>query len=1152
MSQRHIPHGPDQPKPSLSLFWLSLTYCALIIYGTLFPLTDWTTPVFGWTNPITLGLPANASRADIFINVLAYIPLGLFLALWLRARLGLIGAIILAIAFGVALSFTLEVLQSAQPSRVTSLLDWLTNSAGTVMGAVLAAVFDPHFFAGRKLLDWRRTWFVEGGLANLALITLALWALTQTAPFVPSLDWGNLKAGLKPLGNTLRMPSTFKPIEALDYGLQIFALGVLITNVARRPVVWGFIAASLLVILYKVPVVGRSLSLETLSGWLGGVFFVMLLTRRRLASLPLLALTALLSAYALAQFEPGQIGSTYPINWIPFKAQVGSLVGMSDIMETLWPFLALGLLVRLITPWRWRTAVLLLGSALVVSYTFALEWMQQAIPGRFADVTDVVLATLGWLIPWFYADLRVRTASAQPTLSRPNLRWAAPVLIGTLVSLSYAGWMVGSQVRVDTDDRGRAMLPAPESLAEISLPGFRFAHPRLPHPSPQDILRLQNENPQWFRQMRLFADGGRGAFDAVITMAYIEPGSQDLTLLHQRLLKLKYSYRGQQQAKPIAQAYDWLYDEWSEAQRVALRNKLAEGVEYLVNFIRRDRLSPYNVYLYNSPFQALMAANLALYGDDPRGELNMRFTYDLWKHRVLPVWRQVMGQYGGWHEGGEYVGIGIGQAVYQVPAMWRSATGEDLFKREPGLRGFLDFVTYRKRPDGTDFRWGDAGYFNKIVPDVIPLALEYRHVAAYSLRPPRSKPEPSSWPWGPLTDSSLVDPAAQAKLPLAKHFDGIGLVVARSDWGPEATYLTFKAGDNFWSHSHLDQGAFTLYKGGELALDSGFYGPKYGSDHHMNYTYQSIAHNLITVTDPADNASSNGKVVREIANDGGQRRLGSGWGIESAPIDQSDWIDKRDLYHTGNLQRYYDDPMTAVAVADITPAYTNSQSGAGEFSHRTRRVERMWRTLIYDRSNDVVIVRDRVTSTRPEFRKRWLLHTHSQPSVSGMQFNVVLLPNPSRQHPGGQLTAQVLLPENATIQTVGGPGYEFFVDGKNYDENGTLLDTIKNKQQPTEPGNWRVEVSPAQPRRDDEFLVVLIPRTISSETLPRIRAIKSGNEYGVEIAGKTRRYYWFSTERNGVRLEGSGMNEAIFATANARGVDNSAWEKFKKVWRDLF
>ena len=118
----------------------------------------------------------------------------------------------------------------------------------------------------------------------------------------------------------------------------------------------------------------------------------------------------------------------------------------------------------------------------------------------------------------------------------------------------------------------------------------------------------------------------------------------------------------------------------------------------------------------------------------------MRFTYDLWKNRVLPAWRQVMGSTGGWHEGGEYVGIGIGQAIYELPAMWRSATGEDLFASEPGIRGFLDFLVYRKRPDATDFRWGDGSAFDKIVPDAIPLALEFLHAPAYNLRTTRNPP----------------------------------------------------------------------------------------------------------------------------------------------------------------------------------------------------------------------------------------------------------------------------------------------------------------------------------------------------------------------------------------------------------------------------
>ena len=1128
------------------MLWLAIVYGALVTYGTLFPLSEWAPPLQGWSNPITLPWPAHASRADIMVNLLAYVPLGLFITLGVRARFGMVAAVLLAALLGSGLSYMLELLQSALPSRVPSSLDWAANSAGTLGGALFAALFDPRLPTGRLILNLRHEWFAPGALANLALTLLGLWALTQAGPFVPSLDWGNLKSGLKPLGNTLRHPDTFRIIDALSTGLAILALGLIARLAALRPVTWLFLAFTLGVLLLKVPVVGRQLTLEALAGWAGAIG-VLAFWPRDTVMRATGAGAALLTSYALAQFQAGASATTYAMNWTPFAGQVGSLVGILDILETLWPFMAVALVARWLTPWRWRLTVLLGGGAIVVVLAFALEWVQQSIPGRFADITDVLLAAIGWLLPWLLTDTRGRMIVAEPSLTLRTGRWALPAVMATMASLGVIGWSVGSTVRYETDDRGRAMLPSPEQLAPITLLGFKHEHPRLPHPSPADIARLHAENPAWINQIRWQANSGD--LYAITLLARIEPGSQDLAQLHERLLQLQYSYRGAQ-AKPIALAYDWLYDQWSEDQRVRLRDKLAEGTRYLVNFIRRDRLSPYNVYLYNSPFQSLVAANLALYGDDPRGELNMRFTYDLWKHRVLPAWRQVMGQNGGWHEGSEYVGIGIGQAIYQVPAMWRSATGEDLFKTEAGLRGFLDFIVYRKQPDGTDFRWGDGGFFDRIVPDLIPLALEYRHVAAYNVRPPDARPTPTSWPWGPLSDAALLNPHAREALPLAQHFDGIGLVVARSDWSPDATYVSFKAGDNFWSHSHLDQGAFTLYKGGGLALDSGVYGPKYGSDHHMNYAYQSIAHNLVTVTDPADNAQSSGKVVRSIANDGGQRRIGSGWGINSAPIDQTDWQDQRDLYHTGKIKHYAATPDSVVVVADVTPAYTNSQSGAGEFSHRTRRVERLWRTFIYDRATDVVIVRDIVSATRPEFQKRWLLHSTGQPTIDSNRFSVSLPPNPERNQSGGELTALVLLPERPRINAVGGPGFEFWVDGKNYDENGALAELITRRNQPADPGNWRTEVTPSTQQRDDEFLVALIPRTTHSQPRPQIRKIVKGAMHGVEVthAGGVRRW-WFTQSRNDVTLETASGNQVIYTQREASATRDSLLDRLTLWWR---
>ncbi len=696
--------------------------------------------------------------------------------------------------------------------------------------------------------------------------------------------------------------------------------------------------------------------------------------------------------------------------------------------------------------------------------------------------------------------------------------------LGVFVALAA---LIGGVIAVQPserflDERRLPQLPAPADLPPVTLPGFKHAHPRLPSPSRADLTAITARNPALLERVRSRADGGRGDIRDATLQALIEPGSVDLTVLHGRLMELTPTGRGHEQVKPLAVAYDWLYDQWSERQRAELAAKLADGCDYLIAYIRKDRLSPYNVILYNAPLQALMACSLALYGDDPRGDPAMRFTFDLWKNRVLPVWRQIMGRNGGWHEGGEYVAVGIGQAIYELPAMWRSATGEDLFASEPGIRGFLDFLVYRRRPDGTDFRWGDGGYFDKPVPDTIPLALEFRHAPAYSLHPPQHDAVPSGWPWGPLTDNSLNDPATIDRLPLARLFDGIGMLVARSDWSPDATYVTFKAGDNYWSHSHLDQGAFTIYKGGALAIDSGRYGPVYGSDHHMNYDYQTIAHNVVTVTDPDDTVPAPGKdKPRPIANDGGQRRIGSGWGVEAAPLDRAEWEAKRDIYHTGQVGPLLDQGGFAAVAADITPAYTNSRSGDGSFSARTRRVERFWRIFGYDRIDDIVVIFDHVTASKASLRKRWLLHTIDEPTVSSGGFNVAVMPQDRSGRSGGTLQGMVLLPKDAVINPLGGQGFEFFVDDRNYNEGGKT-DEVNRKPGPeqAEPGAWRIEVSPPRDAKDDLFLVVLLPAGKHFRTTPQVRLLESGTRVGCEIAtpGRTTRW-WFERDHNEAEIE---------------------------------
>lgn len=1111
----------------------AFAYAALIVYGSLYPFSGWTTTSLTPFSFLTARWPDHLSRSDIVTNVLAYMPLGLLLVRWRSGRgQARGGAIALAALLGASLSFAMESLQQFLPARVASLSDILANTLGTITGAVLAGVMHGDSLPWAMLMQRRERWFKPGRSIDLGLIAIGLWTLSQLTPLVPSLDLGNLRHGLSPIWQTLQHPSRFNFSQWAAYEFYIAGLALLAGTLGApgQRVFGRFFAFVAGVLLCKIAIVTRQLSLEAATGMLAALVLALpfvVLKQRAVAAASALFI---IGGFTIAELASDPAGAVHPFNWVPFAGHLENpLIGIASILEDLWPAAALAALARLATPAEFQRKVAWGGLAAITLFTFGLEWFQQYRPGRFGDFTVVLLAGGTWLLFWSIPVRHVGMDAAdngayvlQQHRGR-HARWGLVAALVVAAATGAGGLALGhrpQEMRVDESKLPK--LPSPEQLPPVSLPGFRYSHPRLPSPSQADLLAMATRNPGFVRETERRAGRGSGDIEAAALQELLVPGSVDLGVLHRRLMALKFAWRGHDQVKPLAVAYDWLYSHWSEEQRAELHGKLVDGCDYVIDVIRHERLSPYNVILYNAPLQALMACALAAYGDDARGDLVMRFTFDLWKNRVLPVWRQVMGRDGGWHEGGEYVGVGIGQAIYELPAMWRSATGEDLFRSEPGIRGFLDFLVYRTRPDGTHFRWGDGAFFDKIVPDATPLALEFRDAAAYNLRPATHDATPSGWPWGPLIDLSLNDPGALASLPRTHLFDGIGVLVARSDWSPDATYVTFKAGDNYWSHMHLDQGAFTIYKGGALAIDSGLYGPSYGSDHHMNYTYQTIAHNVVTVTDPDDTVPAPGKdKPRPIANDGGQRRIGSGWGVEAAPLDRDEWDAKRDIYHTGSLGPLLDQGGISVVAADITPAYTNARSGEGTFSARTRRVERFWRVFGYDRIDDVVVVFDQVTATNASFRKRWLLHTLQEPVVAPDGFVVSVGAADRPGHAGGELYGKVLLPRDAVINPIGGRGLEFFVDERNYDENGKLGETIR-KLGPNngEPGAWRIEVSPAQDAKEDVFLVVLLPVAANAHPAHKVRLLQSGERVGCEIVGPNRTTrWWFEPGHNGAEIE---------------------------------
>jgi len=54
----------------------------------------------------------------------------------------------------------------------------------------------------------------------------------------------------------------------------------------------------------------------------------------------------------------------------------------------------------MVTPQRLAAPAMTIGAVLVTAAVFALEWRQQWLPGRYGDITQVLLCLAGWIIPW--------------------------------------------------------------------------------------------------------------------------------------------------------------------------------------------------------------------------------------------------------------------------------------------------------------------------------------------------------------------------------------------------------------------------------------------------------------------------------------------------------------------------------------------------------------------------------------------------------------------------------------------------------------------------------------------------------------------------------------------------------------------------------
>jgi hypothetical protein len=526
------------------------------------------------------------------------------------------------------------------------------------------------------------------------------------------------------------------------------------------------------------------------------------------------------------------------------------------------------------------------------------------------------------------------------------------------------------------------------------------------------------------------------------------------------------NYRGRLQS--LAVAYDWLYPLWTDTEKHALQEAIIAHVGRNWSFGEKPSFVSGHSRWGNF---ALAAGLLAIVTERPEMRAKLQLIRRNWIEGYFPAqgWIAVDGGYHmGWSYSAAYLTGGIHLA-------WSTATNECVFF--PWQAKLPAFWLYGRQGDRTYPNTGDAYTVTK---DLSGSDRAQALIAAGILKDPYAA--------GALTktadrftdvlyaDKSVRGRApndAKAPLPLSRHFRNAGVVLARDTWDDNATLLQFKS-TSFYSinHHHRDENSFTLHYRAPLAIDSGYY-DSYGSTHWKNYFTRTIAHNAIVVCDPTQSYLMFGKPV---TNDGGQIML-------PEPSTLAD-IDVGGPAHLGGITSYEDTPDYMHAAGDATKAYD------------PQRVRLAEREIVYLRHTDtgrpIVVVLDRVESTKPDLVKKFLLHTVNEPKVRG---NLAVAENKA-----SRLTSLTLLPDHAKIERIGGPGREAWVDGKNHP-----FETTKTLGPEFTTGSWRLEISPAAPQLRDTFLHVL---WVDDATSPAVnpaaaRLMKTADSVSVRVGGWT-------------------------------------------------
>lgn len=546
-------------------------------------------------------------------------------------------------------------------------------------------------------------------------------------------------------------------------------------------------------------------------------------------------------------------------------------------------------------------------------------------------------------------------------------------------------------------------------------------------------------------------------------------------------------------------AYDWIYEALTDEERRAIIVPLVQNAEDVQarpghpDIIRRDE-GDYTTGFYGvGPL--LWFSGLAAYGDGYCDELalaNLKEGFENYR-KLLDFREKVAGDDGGLTSGTPGYSLGAYPwAHFNFFHTVLSAAGENIAAEYPALALYPNWIYWIWMQNEYDIGkpvysgFGDdthesnelglelvyqhmtqqIHFYKDVNPEAARLALSIRN-----LLPPGGELAPETyagwWFLYPfIMDDDVSDVKAYTQEELsgnrlkARHFSGHGQIHMRSGFETDSTYAMFVAGSEAPSHKQMDENSFVIRKHDFLAIDSGTRAKQ--RDYNLRYYYHTTAaHNAMLIHKPGE-------------------PFPESWGPEYfGPEGKT------------NYGGQY--PLSAKLLAyETNEAFTYIASDAAQcYGKKTPECIRQFVYL----QPDYFIVYDRVTAEDPSYRKEWLLHTVHEPVIEG---------NLMRTDCGkGRLFCETLLPEGAEITLVGGPGKEYWANGKNWEVEKEYDDMArersKKKGHDVYFGAWREEVSPAEPAEKDRFLHVLTAADTETMCPPETELLQDALRDGVRL-----------------------------------------------------